>query len=367
MTRRPHCRSVKGTSANAQANKSHDEIHDEIELTTVCVSVHLLSRTPRTFLIHSPPYSQLLDLQSVHCGRMRYFTSLLHSLRADQWPGLTILPPRRASMQEMEQFHSREYLTFMQQIVRRYERHADTRAVEQVHPISESERATQERFGLLDDCCVFPELFDLVQFTVGGTLRAVECLMASHAARPLAPVTACHWGGGRHHGEAECAKGFCYCNDAVCACLQLLSSDAFSRVLYLDIDLHHGRCNSNTSASRLFLLLLGWLMRALFWCWPLCAVGDGVEQAFSASQSVFTCSFHHHAPGFFPTTGSLDTEGQGEAKYRSGRKHDDELIGRRKRRALDSFAAVAVVPFFLSACSTFLYTLESMMRRIACW
>ena len=36
----------------------------------------------------------------------------------------------------------------------------------------------------------------------------------------------------------DAAAGFCYCNDIVLAALRLLSQ--FSRVLYVDIDVHHG-------------------------------------------------------------------------------------------------------------------------------
>ena len=61
------------------------------------------------------------------------------------------------------------------------------------------------------------------------------------------------------------AAGFCYCNDIVLAILKLLGH--FKRVLYIDIDLHHG---------------------------------DGVEAAFSFSNKVMTVSFHKHVPGFFP-------------------------------------------------------------------
>jgi len=213
---------------------------------------------------------------------MRYFSSLLQSLQAARWPGLSILPPRRATAIEMEMFHSRPYLAALRAIAAKFERHA-TGEVELVRPLTDSEKEAQQRFGLVDDCPPFPELFDLVQWTIGGTMRAVDCLMAAHAARPLAPVIACHWGGGRHHGESDCAKGFCYCNDAVCACLRLLSSAAYPRVLYLDVDVHHG---------------------------------DGVEQAFVGSSAVLTCSFHHHAPGFFPGTGDFDAQGSGDAKHR---------------------------------------------------
>lgn len=47
----------------------------------------------------------------------------------------------------------------------------------------------------------------------------------------------CHTGG-RHHAQKDEAKGFCYINDIVLAILQLLRG--FKRVLYVDMDVHHG-------------------------------------------------------------------------------------------------------------------------------
>lgn len=80
---------------------------------------------------------------------------------------------------------------------------------------------------------------------------------------------AIHWGGGMHHARCgECA-GFCYVNDIVLAILELLK--VHRRVLYIDIDMHHG---------------------------------DGVEEAFLMSNRVFTLSLHRFGDSFFPGTGS---------------------------------------------------------------
>jgi acetoin utilization deacetylase AcuC-like enzyme len=76
------------------------------------------------------------------------------------------------------------------------------------------------------------------------------------------------------------ASGFCYVNDIVIGTLALLSH--FDRVLYIDIDVHHG---------------------------------DGVEQAFYFTDKVFTLSFHNHGPGFFPGTGAANRKGEAEGKY----------------------------------------------------
>ncbi len=47
-----------------------------------------------------------------------------------------------------------------------------------------------------------------------------------------------NWAGGLHHAKKNEASGFCYINDCVLAILELLK--VHQRVLYIDIDIHHG-------------------------------------------------------------------------------------------------------------------------------
>lgn len=49
---------------------------------------------------------------------------------------------------------------------------------------------------------------------------------------------AINWSGGLHHAKKSEASGFCYINDCVLAILELLK--VHQRVLYIDIDIHHG-------------------------------------------------------------------------------------------------------------------------------
>jgi acetoin utilization deacetylase AcuC-like enzyme len=49
---------------------------------------------------------------------------------------------------------------------------------------------------------------------------------------------AINWSGGLHHAKKMEASGFCYINDIVLAILELLKYHP--RVLYIDIDIHHG-------------------------------------------------------------------------------------------------------------------------------
>lgn len=49
---------------------------------------------------------------------------------------------------------------------------------------------------------------------------------------------AINWAGGLHHAKRCMASGFCYFNDLNLAIIELLRT--YRRVLYLDIDIHHG-------------------------------------------------------------------------------------------------------------------------------
>lgn len=219
---------------------------------------------------------------------MHRYAALLRSFRAAAWPNLRIEPPRFATRAEMETFHSRAYLDFLESVSRKFTRVHDSAEedeygrVELREPLSDDEQKLMQQFGVADECTLFPEVWGLMRATVGGTLRALELLQEARATHPLAPLTALHWGGGRHHGQSDCAKGFCYCNDIVCGIVAMLStrpspSLPTPRILYLDIDLHHG---------------------------------DGVESAFTHSPSVLTCSFHHYAHGFYPGSGGAAKPGE---------------------------------------------------------
>ncbi|WFD42060.1 histone deacetylase [Malassezia psittaci] len=89
---------------------------------------------------------------------------------------------------------------------------------------------------------------------------------------------AVNWAGGLHHAKKGEASGFCYINDIVLGILELLRYHP--RVLYIDIDVHHG---------------------------------DGVEEAFYTTDRVMTCSFHKYGE-FFPGTGELRDTGIGKGK-----------------------------------------------------
>lgn len=117
-------------------------------------------------------------------------------------------------------------------------------------------------------------MFDFCRAFAGASLAG---------ARQLASGTtdiAINWTGGLHHAKKFEASGFCYVNDIVLAILQLLRVHA--RVLYIDIDIHHG---------------------------------DGVQEAFYTSNRVMTVSFHKYGNDFFPCTGDASETGVGLGKH----------------------------------------------------
>ena len=120
-----------------------------------------------------------------------------------------------------------------------------------------------------DDCPIFDGLYTYCSLYAGASLDAARKLTAHQS------DIAINWSGGLHHAKKTEASGFCYVNDIVLAILQLLIHHP--RVLYIDIDVHHG---------------------------------DGVEQAFWSTDRVMTLSFHKYDKAtYFPGTGGLDTTG----------------------------------------------------------
>lgn len=128
----------------------------------------------------------------------------------------------------------------------------------------------RSEFGLgTMECPIFDGLWDRLNATVGGAILAAD--LARQGSLAFHPA------GGTHHGRRERASGFCYSNDPVFAILRLLETGS-RRVLYVDLDAHHG---------------------------------DGVEDAFAYDARVKTISVHE--AGRWPFTGALSDRGGGYA------------------------------------------------------
>ncbi|CAN8071327.1 unnamed protein product [Agarophyton chilense] len=173
---------------------------------------------------------------------------------------MEVIATPRASERDMTRFHADEYISFLKN----------------VSPELIGDHSTNlTRFNVLEDCPVFDGLWEYCQIAAGGSLAGAARLNNGQS------DIAVNWAGGLHHAKKAEASGFCYINDCVLAILELLKVHA--RVLYVDIDIHHG---------------------------------DGVEEAFYTTDRVMTASFHKFGD-YFPGTGDVIDIGIGKGKYYS--------------------------------------------------
>jgi len=190
--------------------------------------------------------------------RMRMTHNLL--LNYGLYRKMEVYRPHKATQDEMTKFHSDDYIRFLRSI--------------RPDNMSEYSKLLQ-RFNVGEDCPVFDGLYEFCQLSSGGSVASAVKL------NKQAADIAINWAGGLHHAKKSEASGFCYVNDIVLAILELLKYH--QRVLYIDIDIHHG---------------------------------DGVEEAFYTTDRVMTVSFHKYGE-YFPGTGDLRDIGAGRGKYYS--------------------------------------------------
>jgi len=161
---------------------------------------------------------------------------------------------RIATVAELEAFHDAGYVEAL--------RSSD--AAGRVEP------AVRERHGFGNfENPLFPGVFERAATAVGGSILAAEFALEGRVAF--------HPAGGTHHGRRDRASGFCYFNDPVFAIRRLLEAGR-SRVLYVDLDAHHG---------------------------------DGVQEAFLDEPRVRVVSIHEQ--GRWPYSGAADDVGRGHA------------------------------------------------------
>jgi acetoin utilization protein AcuC len=123
------------------------------------------------------------------------------------------------------------------------------------------------------DCPIFKGMYDYSALACGASLKGVELLLLGDAELAFNPS------GGLHHARPSRAAGFCYMNDVALACTILAENG--KRILYLDVDVHHG---------------------------------DGVQEAFYDRNDVITISFHQSGRTLYPGTGFVDEIGTGAGR-----------------------------------------------------
>ncbi|XP_014674421.1 PREDICTED: LOW QUALITY PROTEIN: histone deacetylase 3-like [Priapulus caudatus] len=189
--------------------------------------------------------------------------ALTHSLVLNYglYKKMKVYRPYRATMHDMCRFHSDEYIDFLMRVT-----------PQNVQNFTKCLSV----FNVGDDCPVFEGLYDFCSMYTGASLESAVRLNNNNC------DIAINWSGGLHHAKKFEASGFCYVNDIVIGILELLKYHP--RVLYLDIDIHHG---------------------------------DGVQEAFYLTDRVMTVSFHKYGNYFFPGTGDMFEIGADSGRYYS--------------------------------------------------
>ncbi|MHB1871294.1 MAG: acetoin utilization protein AcuC [Steroidobacteraceae bacterium] len=171
--------------------------------------------------------------------------------RSECWGRLARRVARPATREELELFHTPDYL-------------------ERV------EAASRTGEGFLDagDTPAFPGVYEAAANVVGGTLEALAGIMEGPLRRAFIPIA------GLHHAGRDHAAGFCVFNDCGVAIEAARRRYGLQRVAYVDIDAHHG---------------------------------DGVFYAFEDDPLLAFADLHEDGRFLYPGTGDRSETGRGAA------------------------------------------------------
>lgn len=159
--------------------------------------------------------------------------------------GVRVVAPSVASDEDLATVHSEDYIRAVRDLSRNPDRS------DAAHGIG------------TEDNPAFSGMHEASARLAGGSLDAADALMSGRAVRAV------NFGGGMHHAARSRASGFCIYNDAAASIQRLLDRGA-QRVLYIDVDAHHG---------------------------------DGTESIFWDDPRVLTISLHETGMSLFPGTG----------------------------------------------------------------
>jgi acetoin utilization protein AcuC len=189
------------------------------------------------YLVHADEYKNWI-FDPTHPTQGRRFINardLLFSIAMSQAIEIVELLPRLATKTELERVHSPAYI---EQVLK--------------------EHTCDEWNGSR------PDMSHLAALFVGGTLTALEALLAKKTSLAI------NFPGAKHHAQFDHASGFCIFNDFALAA-DIATQDYGLKVAIIDIDAHHG---------------------------------DGVENLTRENPNVL--SFSIHEQGIFPGTGNAD-------------------------------------------------------------
>lgn len=182
---------------------------------------------------------------------MKLTYELMNTIGLLSYENVKVFEPRQASGDELRLFHDDEYL-------------------------KQVKRASKAGSGFLDmgDTPAFKGCYQASALAAGASLKAVDLVMSGEVNHAM------NIAGGLHHAHPGRASGFCIFNDPAISIAYLKRKYAVERVLYIDVDAHHG---------------------------------DGVMYGFYSDPGVLDVDFHEDGHHLFPGTGSTDEIGQSKA------------------------------------------------------
>ncbi|MHC6177431.1 acetoin utilization protein AcuC [Glutamicibacter sp. X7] len=185
------------------------------------------------------------DYHPMHPCRLELTHRLSEQLEVYTGTNVTMAVPEVATDDQLAKLHARDYIAKVQQVS------ADP-----------TQSFTDWGLGTEDDP-VFGGMHEASARLFGGSLIAAEAILEERAVRAV------NFAGGMHHASRSKASGFCIYND-VAGAIQRLLDGGVSKIVYIDIDAHHG---------------------------------DGTQSLFWDDDRVLTISIHESGLSLFPGTG----------------------------------------------------------------
>ncbi|MHA1857639.1 MAG: acetoin utilization protein AcuC [Promethearchaeota archaeon] len=194
--------------------------------------------------------------------RIELTYDLMKAYRLFENPNIKLITPRSAMEEEVLRIHKASYIDKLKEL-----NNVGGNSIYQAFP----------KYGLgPGDNPIFPGMYDAAMAVCGASLTAADYLLEEKNKRSF-NIT-----GGLHHAMPEMASGFCVLNDVAVAIQHILDkSPKGTKIMYLDIDCHHG---------------------------------DGVQWIFYDRPDVLTLSFHQDGRTLFPGSGALEENGKGNGK-----------------------------------------------------
>jgi len=193
--------------------------------------------------------------------RLRLTIDLIRAFGLHTLPALDTRAPSPATDVQLAMVHTAEYIAAV--------RHASAQPLD-----------ADQAFGIgTEETPAFAGMHDVSALIAGASIAAADAVWLGPE-HPEGADHAVNFAGGLHHAMPGAASGFCVYNDAALAIARLLELGA-ERVVYVDIDVHHG---------------------------------DGVQKAFWNDPRVLTISLHENPRYLFPGTGFPDEAGGPDAR-----------------------------------------------------